>query len=236
MRFLPKNTSGSRYLQKSFCLKILLFILIALVSAKSLIDLSTTSGTIPDRHEIDALAAEAYQKSLAERNEELVEGSLHEPSDPARVCQSPSALPTSLYGTTTLTLQNAEKVKLTITDCHPCKWPIKLSEDIPAYAQLEVKGDNNLSISIQSYIGGTGERSSGTFSIRMPKDSSKRIAILQIIQQIGEYGAPAKRQEYNQVLRELFSPGSPTDAQILGLAALLCKSIDASLMLDKSPR
>lgn len=233
---LPPNTNGRPSLSNRFLLKIVLFILISLLGARTVYDLSRPNTTV-DLSEIDALVAEAHQQSLTERGLELVEGPVHEPSDPTRKCQGDSLAPLAFRGTATLNLKDDTQVVLTISDCHPCNWPVKLGEDISAYAQLDVKSSDDHSFSIVSYIGGPEEHSPGSFRLLLPVNVEKRSRILQIIQQISEHGGSPKREEFNLVLKEVLSSlhGSISDAHALRLGALLCKSVDLSVNSDISP-
>jgi hypothetical protein len=213
-------------------------VLITFLGAKVAIDLSNSGDTIADLRQIDALSAKGYQKALAEQNVDLVEGPLHEPSDPNRICQSAWLQPIGFHGSVTLELDDETKFELTISDCHPCAWPVKPGEDIAAYALLDVKTGDKLSFSIESYIGGVGKHASGTFRILLPKQEGRRRRILQAIEQIGEYGAPPNRVEFNQVLKELLSSpnASINDSEVLRLGTLLCKSVDASLNASQAPQ
>jgi hypothetical protein len=238
MLFSPNTNGVRRRTRKAFFLKIALCGLFSLLVAKTAIDLSNPDNTTVDLGQVEALAAEAYQTALAERNLELVEGSLHEPSDPNRICQSAWLQPIGFYGSATLELNNETKVELTISDCHPCAWPIQPGEDIAAYALLDVKWGDNLSFSIESYIGGVGKRSSGSFRILLPKQEGQRQRILQTIEQIGETAATPNRAEFNNVLKELLSSANASinDSEVLRLGALLCKSVDVSLNTSQSPQ
>ena len=233
---LPPNTNGRPSLTNRFLLKIVLFVLITILGARTVYDLSRPNTTV-DLSEIDALVAEAHQQSLTERGLELVEGPLHEASDPTRKCQGNSLAPLAFRGTATLNLKDDTKVVLTISDCHPCNWPVKSGEDISAYAQLDVKSSDNHSFSILAYMGGPEEHSPGSFRLLLPVNVQKRSRILQIIQQISEHGASPKREEFNLVLKEVLSSfhNSISDTLALRLGALLCKSVDLSLNSDKSP-
>jgi|GEM_PF-2957358 len=233
---LPPNTNGRPSLTNRFLLKIVLFVLITILGARTVYDLSRPNTTV-DLSEIDALVAEAHQQSLTERGLELVEGPLHEASDPTRKCQGNSLAPLAFRGTATLNLKDDTKVVLTISDCHPCNWPVKSGEDISAYAQLDVKSSDNHSFSILAYMGGPEEHSPGSFRLLLPVNVQKRSRILQIIQQISEHGASPKREEFNLVLKEVLSSlhTSFSDTLALRLGALLCKSVDLSLNSDKSP-
>jgi hypothetical protein len=233
---LPPNKNGRPSLSNRFLLKIFLFVLISLLGAKTAYNLVRPNTTV-DLSEIDALATEAYQQSLTERGLELVEGPVHEPSDPKRKCQGDPPTPLAFSGTATLNLKDDTKVELTISDCHPCIWPVKPGEDISAYAQLDVKSSDDHSFSIRSYIGGPEEHSPGSFHLLLPVNVEKRSRILQIIQQISEHGMPPKREEFNRVLKEVLSSlhASISDAHALRLGALLCKSVDLSVNSDKSP-
>ena len=151
---LPPNTNGRPSLTNRFLLKIVLFVLITILGARTVYDLSRPNTTV-DLSEIDALVAEAHQQSLTQRGLELVEGPVHEASDPTRKCQGNSLAPLAFRGTATLNLKDDTKVVLTISDCHPCNWPVKSGEDISAYAQLDVKSSDNHSFSILAYMGGT---------------------------------------------------------------------------------
>lgn len=233
---LPPNTNGRPSLTNRFLLKIVLFVLITILGARTVYDLSRPNTTV-DLSEIDALVAEAHQQSLTERGLELVEGPVHEASDPTRECQGNSLAPLAFRGTATLNLKDDTKVVLTISDCHPCNWPVKSGEDISAYAQLDVKSSDNHSFSILAYMGGPEEHSPGSFRLLLPVNVQKRSRILQIIQQISEHGASPKREEFNLVLKEVLSSlhNSFSDTLALRLGALLCKSVDLSLNSDKSP-
>lgn len=233
---LPPNTNGRPSLTNRFLLKIVLFVLITILGARTVYDLSRPNTTV-DLSEIDALVAEAHQQSLTERGLELVEGPVHEASDPTRKCQGNSLAPLAFRGTATLNLKDDTKVVLTISDCHPCNWPVKSGEDISAYAQLDVKSSDNHSFSILAYMGGPEEHSPGSFRLLLPVNVQKRSRILQIIQQISEHGASPKREEFNLVLKEVLSSlhNSISDTLALRLGALLCKSVDLSLNSDKSP-
>jgi len=235
----PPNTSGvRRCVQKLFSLKTVLCVLFSILCAKAAIDLSKPDNPTADLRQIDALSDEAYQKVLAEQDLDLVEGPLHEPSDPNRICQSAWLQPVGFYGSATLELDDETKVEFTITDCHPCAWPVKPGEDIAAYALLDVKTGTNLSFSIESYIGGVGESASGIFRIILPKQEGRRRRILKAIEQIGKYGAPPNREEFNHVLKELLSSAtfSINDTEVLRLGTLLCKSVDASLKISQAPQ
>lgn len=233
---LPPNTNGRPSLTNRFLLKIVLFVLITILGARTVYDLSRPNTTV-DLSEIDALVAEAHQQSLTERGLELVEGPVHEASDPTRKCQGNSLAPLAFRGTATLNLKDDTKVVLTISDCHPCNWPVKSGEDISAYAQLDVKSSDNHSFSILAYMGGPEEHSPGSFRLLLPVNVQKRSRILQIIQQISEHGASPEREEFNLVLKEVLSSlhNSISDTLALRLGALLCKSVDLSLNSDKSP-
>ena len=233
---LPHNTNGRPSLTNRFLLKIVLFVLITILGARTVYDLSRPNATV-DLSEIDALVAEAHQQSLTQRGLELVEGPVHEASDPTRKCQGNSLAPLAFRGTATLNLKDDTKVVLTISDCHPCNWPVKSGEDISAYAQLDVKSSDNHSFSILAYMGGPEEHSPGSFRLLLPVNVQKRSRILQIIQQISEHGASPEREEFNLVLKEVLSSlhNSISDTLALRLGALLCKSVDLSLNSDKSP-
>ena len=233
---LAPNTNGRPSLTNRFLLKIVLFVLITILGARTVYDLSRPNATV-DLSEIDALVAEAHQQSLTQRGLELVEGPVHEASDPTRKCQGDSLAPLAFRGTATLNLKDDTKVVLTISDCHPCNWPVKSGEDISAYAQLDVKSSDNHSFSILAYMGGPEEHSPGSFRLLLPVNVQKRSRILQIIQQISEHGASPEREEFNLVLKEVLSSlhNSISDTLALRLGALLCKSVDLSLNSDKSP-
>ncbi|HIA61910.1 MAG TPA: hypothetical protein EYM79_11215 [Planctomycetes bacterium] len=233
---LPPNTNGRPSLTNRFLLKIVLFVLITILGARTVYDLSRPNTTV-DLSEIDALVAEAHQQSLTQRGLELVEGPVHEASDPTRKCQGNSLAPLAFRGTATLNLKDDTKVVLTISDCHPCNWPVKSGEDISAYAQLDVKSSDNHSFSILAYMGGPEEHSPGSFRMLLPVNVQKRSRILQIIQEISEHGASPEREEFNLVLKEVLSSlhNSFSDTLALRLGALLCKSVDLSINSDKSP-
>ena len=233
---LAPNTNGRPSLTNRFLLKIVLFVLITILGARTVYDLSRPNATV-DLSEIDASVAEAHQQSLTQRGLELVEGPLHEASDPTRKCQGNSLAPLAFRGTATLNLKDDTKVVLTISDCHPCNWPVNSGEDISAYAQLDVKSSDNHSFSILAYMGGPEEHSPGSFRLLLPVNVQKRSRILQIIQQISEHGASPEREEFNLVLKEVLSSlhNSISDTLALRLGALLCKSVDLSLNSDKSP-
>ena len=233
---LPPNTNGRPSLTNRFLLKIVLFVLITILGARTVYDLSRPNTTV-DLSEIDALVAEAHQQSLTQRGLELVEGPVHEASDPTRKCQGNSLAPLAFRGTATLNLKDDTKVVLTISDCHPCNWPVKSGEDISAYAQLDVKSSDNHSFSILAYMGGPEEHSPGSFRLLLPVNVQKRSRILQIIQEISEHGASPEREEFNLVLKEVLSSlhNSFSDTLALRLGALLCKSVDLSINSDKSP-
>ena len=227
----PKIKDASRRVTRPLFLKTVLCVVISLLAGKTIIDLSRHDTTALDLRQIDAASAAAYQKLLKEANVELFEGPLHEPSDPNRICQADSPNPVGFSGTATLKLRDHISVELTISDCHPCRWPVKPSEDIPAYALLDVKSSDNLSFSIESYVGGDGERSSGTFRVLLPTHEGKRLRILKMIRQIGEYGATPNRAEFNDVLTKLLASAhnSIAESEALRLGTLLCRSVDASL-------
>mgnify|MGYP001349673185 CR=1 FL=1 len=179
---LPHATkSEPRSVKRFVLLKIVLGVMIFLLGVKTILNLSRPDTSTADLHQIDALAVEAYQKHLTAVNLELVKGTLHEASDPTRRCQSTLMAPIYFSGSATLNLKNGTKVELNITECHPCVWPVEPGEDISAFANLVVTSDDNVSFSIYSFVGGTGESSSGTFSILLPTDLDQRICILQII-------------------------------------------------------
>jgi hypothetical protein len=232
---LPPNTNGLPSLSNRFLLKIVLFVLISLLGARTVYDLSRPNTTV-DLSEIDALVAEARKQTLTERGLELVKGTVHEPSDPTRKSQGESLAPLAFHGTATLNLKDDTQVVLTLSDCHPCN-SVKPGEDISAYAQLDVKSSDDHSFSIVSYIGGPEEHSPGSFRLLLPVNVEKRSRILQIIQQISEHGASPKREEFNLVLKEVLSSlhASISDVHALRLGALLCKSVDISVNSDISP-
>jgi len=233
---LPPNTNGRPSLTNRFLLKVVLFVLITILGARTIYDLSRPNTTV-DLSEINASVAEANQQLLTERGLELVEGPVHEASDPTRKCQGNSVAPIAFRGTATLNLKDDTKVVLTINDCHPCNWPVKSGEDISAYVQLDVKSSDNHFFSIAAYMGGAEEHSPGSFRLLLPVNVQKRARILQLIQQISEHGASPKREEFNLVLKEVLSAlhASISDTLALRLGALLCKSVDLSLNSDKSP-
>ena len=233
---LPPNTNGRPSLTNRFLLKVVLFVLITILGARTIYDLSRPNTTV-DLSEINASVAEANRQSLTERGLELVEGPVHEASDPTRKCQGNSVAPIAFRGTATFNLKDDTKVVLTINDCHPCNWPVKSGEDISAYVELDVKSSDNHSFSIAAYMGGSEEYSTGSFRLLMPANVQKRVRILQIIQQISEHGVSPKREEFNLVLKEVLSAlhYSISDTLTLRLGALLCKSVDLSLNSDKSP-
>ncbi|MBT4692432.1 MAG: hypothetical protein HOB73_03710 [Planctomycetaceae bacterium] len=218
-----------------FLLKITLFVLITILGARTVYDLSQPNTSV-DLSKLDAIASKALQQSLMERGLELVEGPVHEASDPTRECQGGSVVPLPFSGVATLNLKDDTTVVLTITDCHPCKWPVKSGEDISAYVNLEVKSSDNQSFSITTYVGGSGEHSQGSFSLLLPVNVQKRSRILQIIQQISERSVSPKREEFNLVLKEVLSSLSQSisNNHALRLGALMCKSAALSLNSDKS--
>jgi len=235
MTLLP-NTNGRPSHRNRFLLKVVLFVLVSILGVRTVYDLSRPNTTV-DLAEINGPFAEAQQQLLAERGLELVEGPVHEASDPTRKCQGDSLAPLAFRGTATLNLTDDTKVVLTISDCHPCNWPVTSGEDISAYAQLDVKSSDDHSFSITAYMGGPEEYSRGSFRLLLPVNVQKRSRILRIIQQISEHGASPKREEFNLVLKEVLSSfhNSISDTLALRLGALLCKSVDLSMKTDKSP-
>ncbi len=227
----PDSNGGLRYVQRSLFLKLLLCVVIAFLCAEIAIDLTSSDDTTVDLRQIDALSAKAYQELLKTANLELIEGSLHEPSNPDRICQAASLNPVGFSGSATLDLNDDTKVKLTISDCHPCAWPVNPGEDVSAFALLDVEISDELSFTIEAYIGGVGENACGTFRMLLPKHEGKRRQILQIIVLIAEYAATPNREEFNAVLKHLLSSthASITESDALRLGALLCKCVDVSL-------
>ena len=227
----PVSNGRLRYLQRPLFLKLLLCVVIAFLGAKIAIDLSSSDNTSIDLPQIDALSAKAYQELLKAANLELVKGSLHEPSDPDRICQAASLNPIGFSGSATLDLNKDTKVKLTISDCHACAWPVNPGEDVSAFALFDVEISDELSFTIEAYIGGVGEYACGTFRMLLPKHEGQRRQILQIIAQIAEYAPTPNRTEFNTVLKHLLSSthASITESDALRLGTLLCKCVDVSL-------
>ena len=231
----PRETKGGfRYVQRPLFLKLLLCVLIALLVVKTAIDLSSSDDNTADFRQIDALSAEVYQQLLKASNLELVEGPLHEPSDPDRVCQATSLNPIGFSGSATLVLPKDTKVKLTISDCHPCAWPVNPDQDISAYASFGVEINDESSFTIESYVGGFGKNTSGTFRMLLPRHEGQRRQILHIIKQIAENAGPPSRAEFNVVLQHLLSSthASISESDVLRFGTLLCKCIDISLSND----
>ena len=233
---LPPNISRRPSLTRRFLLKRALCLLILLLVATTVYDLSRRNTTV-DYSKIVALVSELNEANLTERGLELVEGTLHEPSDPARKCQGNWVKLLPVSGTVTLTLKDSTEVKLTISECHPCNWPVKLGQDISAYVHLDVESSSNHLFSISSFTGGLEEHSSGSFRLHLPVNVQARSRIRQIIQQISEHGMSPKREEFNLVLEEILSSrdGTISDVDTLCLGALICNSVDLFLKSDKSP-
>jgi hypothetical protein len=223
----------SRSVQNYFPLKITLCVLISLLGLKTVLNVSRSSTITVDQQQIDAVAAAAYQNNLTALNLELVEGSLHESSNPTRVCHSTTLSARYFTGSTTFLLKDGTEVTLTIADCHPCTWPVEFDKDISAFANLIVRTDDNMSFSIESFIGGPDDdlsSTSGRYSILLSEDLRQRIRIRQIINQIGGRADSVlpRREEYNRALRRLLSPGPVSEAHVLIFTSLLCKSVARS--------
>ena len=218
-------------MQRSLFLKLLLCVLIAILGAKVAIDVSSSDDTTVDHRKTAAIAAAVIQERLKAANLELVQGPLHEPSDPDRICQAPPSHGDIFSGSATLELSSGTKVKLIISDCHPCAWPVKLAEDVSAFVLLKVEIDGKLSFAIESSIGGIVQNGRGSFRLELPTHEDQRRQILQIIKQIGEGTPRPKRLEFNMALNQFLSSTDShiEESAVLRLGTLLCKCVDMSL-------
>lgn len=228
----PETKSRFRYVQKSLFLKLLLCVLIAFLGAKVAIDVSSSDDTAVDHRQTPAIIAAVIQERLKSANLEMVKGPLHEPTDPDRICQAPPFHEDPLSGSATFELSSGTKVELIISDCHPCAWPVKLAEDVSAYVLLNVEINGELSFTMESYIGGSGQNNRGSFSMLLPTHEDQRRQILQIIKQIGEGTPRPNRLEFNMVLNQLLSSTDShiEESAVLRLGTLLCKCVDVSLI------
>ena len=228
-RLETKNTS--RYAQISPFLKLLLCVLIAILGAKVAIDVSSSDDTTVDHRKTAAIAAAVLQKRLKGANLELLQGPLHEPNDPDRICHGPPNHGDVFTGRTTIELSSGTKVELIISDCHPCAWPVKPAEDVSAFLLLKVEIDGKLSFEIESYIGGVSQNGSGSFRLELSTHEDQRRQILKTIKQISEGRPKPNRLQFNMVLKQLLSSTDHRikESVVLRLGTLLCKCIDVSL-------